>query len=41
MLCKIEVFTAMTAKNAVFRDIKTEFVPHRRHVTSPVKNPAG
>jgi hypothetical protein len=28
-------------KNAVFWDTKTQFVPHRRHVKSPVQNPAG
>jgi hypothetical protein len=28
-------------KNAVFRDIKTQFVPHRRHITSPLQSPAG
>jgi hypothetical protein len=27
-------------KNIVFWDIKTQFVLHRRHITSPVKNPA-
>jgi hypothetical protein len=35
MLCKIEVFTVVTLKNAVFWDIKTQFVPHRNHITSP------
>jgi hypothetical protein len=34
---KIEVFTAVTMKNVVFWDIKTQFVPHRRHITSPLK----
>jgi hypothetical protein len=27
--------------NAVFWDIKTQFVPHRRHITSPLQSPAG
>jgi hypothetical protein len=27
-------------KNAVFSDIKPLFVLHRRHVTSPLQNPA-
>jgi hypothetical protein len=27
-------------KNAVFWDIKTHFVPHRRHITSLLHNPA-
>jgi hypothetical protein len=28
-------------KNAVFWDIKTQFVLHRRHITSPLQSPAG
>jgi hypothetical protein len=28
---KLEVFTAVTMKNAVFWDIKTQFVLHRKH----------
>jgi hypothetical protein len=28
-------------KNVVFWDIKTHFVPHRRHITSPLQSPAG
>jgi hypothetical protein len=35
-----EVFTAVTMKNVVFWDIKTQFVPHRRHITSPLQSPA-
>jgi hypothetical protein len=27
-------------KNGVFWDIKTEFVLHRRHITSPLQSPA-
>jgi hypothetical protein len=27
-------------KNAVFGDIKTQFVLHRRHITSPLQSPA-
>jgi hypothetical protein len=27
-------------KNAFFRDTKTQFVPHRRHITSSLQNPA-
>jgi hypothetical protein len=27
-------------KNVVFRDIKTQFVPHRRHITSPLQSSA-
>jgi hypothetical protein len=28
-------------KNVVFRDIKTQFIPHRRHITSPLQSSAG
>jgi hypothetical protein len=28
-------------KNAVFWDIKTQFIPYRRHITSPLQSPAG
>jgi hypothetical protein len=28
-------------KNVVFWDIKTQFVLHRRHITSPLQIPAG
>jgi hypothetical protein len=28
-------------KNVVFRDIKNQFVLHRRHITSPLQNPTG
>jgi hypothetical protein len=38
---RFEVFTAVTVKNSVFWDIKIQFVPHRRHITSPLQNPAG
>jgi hypothetical protein len=34
-----EVFTAVTMKNVIFWDIKTQFVPHRRHITSPLQSP--
>jgi hypothetical protein len=35
-----EVITAVTMKNVVFWDIKTQFVLHRRHITSPLHSPA-
>jgi hypothetical protein len=38
---RFEDFTAMTVKNSVFWDIKSEFVLHRRHITSPLQRPAG
>jgi hypothetical protein len=28
-------------KNAVFLDIKTQFLPHSRHIKSPLQIPAG
>jgi hypothetical protein len=38
---RLEDFTAVTMKNVVFWDIKSRFVPHRRHITSPLHSPAG
>jgi hypothetical protein len=35
-----EIFTVVTMKN-VFCDIKIQFVPHRRHIMSPLQSPAG
>jgi hypothetical protein len=37
---RFEVLTAVTMKNAVFWYIKTHFVLHRRHITSPLQSPA-
>jgi hypothetical protein len=28
-------------KNVVLWDIKAQFVPHRKHITSPLQSPAG
>jgi hypothetical protein len=36
-----EVFTAVPVNNALFFDIKIQFVPHRRHTTSPLQSLAG
>jgi hypothetical protein len=36
-----KVFTAVTMENVVFWYIKTQFVPHRGHITSPLHSPAG
>jgi hypothetical protein len=33
---RFEVFMVVTMKNGIFWDIKTQFVPHRRHITSPL-----
>jgi hypothetical protein len=38
---RTSVFTAVTTKNAVFLDVKTQFVPRRKHITSPLQSPAG
>jgi hypothetical protein len=38
---RFEVFRAVIMKNAVFWDIRIQFVPHRRHIMSPLHNPAG
>jgi hypothetical protein len=38
---RFEVLTAVTMKNGVLWDIKTQFVLHRRHITSPLQSPAG
>jgi hypothetical protein len=38
---RFEFFTAVTMKNAVFLDIQTQFVLHRKHFTSPLQSPAG
>jgi hypothetical protein len=37
---RFEAFTAVNMKNAVFWDIKTQFVLHRRHITFPLQTPA-
>jgi hypothetical protein len=41
MYVRFEVFTAVNMKNVVFWDIKTQLVPHRRLITSPLQSPAG
>jgi hypothetical protein len=38
---RFEVFMAVTMMNAVFWDIKLQIVPHRKHITPELKNPAG
>jgi hypothetical protein len=40
-LVRFEVFMAVTMENDVFRDIKPQFMPHRRHITSPLQSSAG
>jgi hypothetical protein len=38
---RFEVLTALAIKNAFFWDIKPQFIPHRKHITSPLWSPAG
>jgi hypothetical protein len=38
---RFEVFTVGTIKNAVFWDIKTQFVPHKKYITPPLQGPVG
>jgi hypothetical protein len=38
---RFEVFTEVTMKNVVFWDIETQFISHRRHITSPLQSSAG
>jgi hypothetical protein len=38
---RFEVFTAVTMKTGVFWDMKTLFVPHKKHITSPLQSRAG
>jgi hypothetical protein len=41
MLCKIlRFFTAVTMKNSVFWVMQTQYIPHGKHITSPLQNPA-
>jgi hypothetical protein len=35
-----EVFATVTMKNVVFWDINTQFILHRRHITSLLQRPA-
>jgi hypothetical protein len=37
---RFEVATAVIMKNTVACDIKTQFVPHRKHITSPLQSSA-
>jgi hypothetical protein len=40
LLGNVEVFTAVPMNNALFCDIRTQFVPRRSHITSPLQSPA-
>jgi hypothetical protein len=36
---KFEVFTAVTMKSALFWGIKSQFIPHERHIRSLIQGP--
>jgi hypothetical protein len=38
---RFEVFTAVTMNNPVFWEIKTQCLPHRKHISSPLQSPSG
>jgi hypothetical protein len=38
---EFEVLTVVTMKYVVFWYIKTQFVPHRKRIFSPLQGPAG
>jgi hypothetical protein len=40
-LIRFDVLTAVAMKNVVFWDIRTQYVPHRKHITSPLQSPGG
>jgi hypothetical protein len=40
-ILRCENLTAVAMENDVFWDINTQFVPHRKHIISPLKSPAG
>jgi hypothetical protein len=35
------MFTEVTMKYAVFWDIKSQFVPRKKHITAPLQSPTG
>jgi hypothetical protein len=38
---RFEVSTAVTTEVTVFLDLKTQFIPHKKHITSPLRSPDG
>jgi hypothetical protein len=40
-ILRFDVSTVMTMNNAVFWDIKTQFVPLKKHITCSPRSPAG
>jgi hypothetical protein len=41
LITKYEGEQRLELKNAALWDIKTQFIPHRRHITSPLQSPDG
>jgi hypothetical protein len=41
ILVRFEDFMAVTMKNAVFCDKRTQFIPNMRHITYPLQSLAG
>jgi hypothetical protein len=41
LVVRFDVFMVVTMKNAVFWNMETQFVPHRKHITPPLQSPAG
>jgi hypothetical protein len=39
--CRFEFVMTVTMNNADFLDIKTQFVPHRKYISSPLQSSAG
>jgi hypothetical protein len=37
---RLEVLAAVTMRNAVFWEINPHFIPHMRHIRSPLQSPA-
>jgi hypothetical protein len=38
---RFEGFTAVAVKNAIFWDIKSQFIPYSKPITSPLQSPVG
>jgi hypothetical protein len=36
---RFKIFTAVTMKNTVFLHVKIQFLPNRKHITSPPQSP--
>jgi hypothetical protein len=36
---RLQIFTAVAMKNAAFWDVGTQFIPHKKHIRSPLQSP--